>query len=215
MRAEIRRGLDKKHKESLVHLFCSIFPEVIVPVFGSVERCARLLEDSLASDRILTAIADEQLLGFAGLHFSGREWFNPSLSQLLRVMRWGTVRVMAMGIILFRRPGKDSLHLDTLAVHPDVRGRGIGTQLIDAVLARAQTEGKRFVTLEVEDINPRVKRLYERLGFVSDRFERLPWPWRKAFAFSGAYCMAKNVARADRDVYSEESSSTIWKPSSK
>jgi len=169
-----------------------------VPVFGSVERCARLLERSLADDRILTAVSGERLIGFAGLHYSGREWFDPNLESLIRVLQWGFFRVMAMGIILFKRPKQNVMHLDTLAVHPDVCGEGIGTQLVDAVVALANAEGKRFVTLEVEDTNPHAKRLYERLGFVVDKFEKLPWLWSKAFAFSGSYHMSKDVACSER-----------------
>ena len=194
MTTEIRLGLDVRHKDEFIRLFCDTFPEIIVPVFGSIERCARLLERSLATDRILTAISDDRLVGFAGLHYSRQEWFDPSLFQLLSSMRWGIFRVTAMGIILFKRPKSDVLHLDTLAVHPDVEGQGIGTQLIRAVEALAQSEGKRWVTLKVEDINPRAKRLYERLGFVTDKFEKLPWPWRTRFSFSGSYRMSKNVA---------------------
>ena len=193
MTTEIRFSLDARHKGEFIRLFCDEFPEIIVPVFGSVERCARLLERSLANDRILTAIAGDRLIGFACLHFSGREWFDPGLSQLLSVTRWGIFRVITMGMILFKRPRSDVLHLDTLAVQPDVRGKGIGTQLVDAVVALANAEGKHLVTLEVEDINPRAKRLYERLGFVVDKFTKLPWPWRSRFPFSGSYCMSRDL----------------------
>ncbi len=193
MTTEIRFGLDDRHKDEFIRLFCDEFPEIIVPVFGSVELCARLLERSLATDRILTALMDDRLIGFAGLHYSRREWFDPSLSQLLGAARWGVFRVMAMGIILFKRPKSDVLHLDTLTVHPEMRSKGIGTQLVDAVVALANAEGKRHVTLEVEDINPRAKCLYERLGFVVDKFEKLPWPWRTRFPFSGSYCMSRDL----------------------
>jgi ribosomal protein S18 acetylase RimI-like enzyme len=187
MTTEIRLGLDVQHRDDLIQLFCDTFPEIIMPVFGSIERCARLLERSLVSDRILTAILGDRLIGFAGLHYSNQE------------MHWGIFRVVAMGIILFKRPKPDVLHLDTLAVHPDARGQGIGTQLIQAVEALAQSEGKGRVTLEVEDINPRARRLYEQLGFVEDKFEKLPWPWSKAFAFAGSYVMRKDVAAPNRN----------------
>jgi len=193
MTTEIRLGLDVRHKDDLIRVFCDTFPEVIVPVFGSIERCKRLLERSLANDRVLAAIMDDRLIGFAGLHFSGREWFDPSLSSLISVTRWGVFRTVAVGIALFRRPRPDSMHLDTLAVRPDMRGRGIGTQLVDAVVALANAEGKRILTLEVEDITPRAKRFYERIGFVEDKFEKLPWPWRARFQFSGLYCMSKDL----------------------
>ena len=197
MTTEIRLGLDARHKDEFIRLFCDAFPEIIVPVFGSIERCARLLERSLANDRILTAISGDRLVGFAGLHYSRREWFDPSLPQLLNSMRWGIFRVMAVGIVLFKRPKFDVLHLDTLAVQPDMRGQGIGTQLVDAVVALANAEGKCFVTLEVEDINPRAERLYERLGFVVDKFEKLPWPWSTRFPFSGSYFMRKTLTQSE------------------
>jgi len=190
----IVQGLQPEHREALIRLFCGTFPEIIMPVFGSVERCARLLELSLASNRILTAISDSQLVGFACLNYSGQEWFDPSLRQLLRVMQWGMCRVLAMGIILFKRPKPDVLHLDTLVVHADSRGQGVGTQLLQSVEALAQSEGKRVVTLEVEDTNPRAKKLYASLGFCEGKFEKMPWPWRRAFAFSGSYQMSKEVA---------------------
>ena len=192
----IFQGLQPEHREALIQLFCGTFPEIIMPVFGSVERCARLLGLSLASNRILTAISDSQLVGFACLNYSGQEWFDPSLWQLLRVMQWSVLRVLAMGIILFKRPKPDVLHLDTLAVHVDARGQGIGTQLLRAVEALAQSEGKRLVTLEVEDINPQAKKLYESLGFREGKFEKIPWPWRVAFPFSGSYQMSKEVANS-------------------
>lgn len=47
----------------------------------------------------------------------------------------------------------------------DVRGRGLGTALIEDVLARARVE-RRAVTLRVLKENPRARALYERLGFV-------------------------------------------------
>ena len=189
----IFQGLQAEHRETLIQLFCDTFPEIIIPVFGSVEQCARLLERSLADDRILTAISDNQLVGFACLNYSGREWFDPSLRQLLGVMQWGIFRVLAIGIILFKRPKPDVLHLDTLVVHSAARGQGVGTQLLQSVETLAQSEGKRLITLEVEDINPRAKKLYESFGFCEGKFDKLPWPWRARFRFTGSFRMVKQV----------------------
>jgi ribosomal protein S18 acetylase RimI-like enzyme len=112
-------------------------------------------------------------------------------------MQWGMLRVLAMGIILFKRPKSDVLHLDTLIVHASARSRGIGTTLIQSVQALAQAEGKRCVTLDVEDVNLRAKLLYKRLGFREEKFKRLPWPWRLAFTFSGSHRMSQPTASSE------------------
>jgi GNAT superfamily N-acetyltransferase len=53
----------------------------------------------------------------------------------------------------------------SMAVRPEHRGRGIGTQLLDRLLAEAD-RSYRAVSLSVSDGNPAV-RLYQRLGFVA------------------------------------------------
>ena len=52
----------------------------------------------------------------------------------------------------------------SMGVDPDCRGRGIGTALLDALIARARVLGLRAVSLSVEDGN-RARALYERAGF--------------------------------------------------
>ena len=147
----------------------------------------------MARNRILTATLDEQLIGFAGQHFSGQQCFDPSLRQLVHVMQWSTPVVLFMGSVLFEHPCSDTLHLDTLAVRSDARGRGIGAQLMRVLDAVAHSEDKRQITLDLEDTNSRARHLYERLGFRESGFKRLPWPWRKAFRFSGSYRRLKEI----------------------
>lgn len=53
----------------------------------------------------------------------------------------------------------------TVAVRPDARGRGTGTALLEALLARARTAHVSALSLSVEEDNPALA-LYRRLGFV-------------------------------------------------
>ena len=59
--------------------------------------------------------------------------------------------------------GADAILVIDLALLPEHRGRGIGTMLLQRVLAEAGAEGKP-VRIHVEQFNP-ARRLYERLGF--------------------------------------------------
>ena len=60
-------------------------------------------------------------------------------------------------------PGGE-LRLMDIALFPEWRGRGIGTQLIDDLVTEAR-QRRLLLSLHVEHSNP-VRRLYERLGFV-------------------------------------------------
>jgi ribosomal protein S18 acetylase RimI-like enzyme len=63
--------------------------------------------------------------------------------------------------------------IDELYVVPDARGRGIGTQLLDAATALLRERGARAVDLEVDRDHTRACALYERAGFVHLGRERM------------------------------------------
>lgn len=60
----------------------------------------------------------------------------------------------------------DQIHINNLAIHPSFRGRGLGTQLLKAVLEEAESMGAPHATLEVRRSNTAARRLYERAGFT-------------------------------------------------
>jgi ribosomal-protein-alanine N-acetyltransferase len=59
----------------------------------------------------------------------------------------------------------DEAFVQTLAVAADVQGRGIGAQLLTALLDEAARRRQTRVALEVRADNDRAIRLYERFGF--------------------------------------------------
>ncbi len=64
--------------------------------------------------------------------------------------------------ILMTGPEAD---IQTVAVAPVARGRGVGRALVAALLDRAWVGGARIVHLEVGSDNTPARALYERLGF--------------------------------------------------
>jgi [ribosomal protein S18]-alanine N-acetyltransferase len=59
----------------------------------------------------------------------------------------------------------DEIHINNIAVLPQFRGHGMGTTLMQHVLAEAHRLGARRATLEVRASNEAALRLYDRLGF--------------------------------------------------
>jgi ribosomal protein S18 acetylase RimI-like enzyme len=57
------------------------------------------------------------------------------------------------------------LYLAHLGVLPALRGVGVGTRLVEALLERRDPTLHDLVALDVAVTNPRAEALYERLGF--------------------------------------------------
>jgi ribosomal-protein-alanine N-acetyltransferase len=60
----------------------------------------------------------------------------------------------------------DELHINTLAVAPAERRKGVATLLLRHVMAETSKEGVRKATLEVRASNDAALALYRRLGFT-------------------------------------------------
>jgi len=66
------------------------------------------------------------------------------------------------GLVVETRP--ESTHIHEVQVLPEFQGRGIGSAVIQQVIAQAASRGVP-VTLSVALANSRARRLYDRLGF--------------------------------------------------
>jgi len=64
---------------------------------------------------------------------------------------------------LYVHRGRSDIRIVDIALLPEHRGNGIGTRLLEELLAEGDAEAKS-VTIHVERMNPAL-RLYERLGF--------------------------------------------------
>jgi len=70
----------------------------------------------------------------------------------------------------------DEAFVQSLAVAPDAQRRGIGDQLLTALLAEAERRRQRTVSLEVRADNATAQRLYARHGFVRTAVRRGYYP---------------------------------------
>jgi ribosomal protein S18 acetylase RimI-like enzyme len=64
---------------------------------------------------------------------------------------------------LYVHRGRSEIRIVDIALLPEHRGNGVGTRLLEELLAEGDADAKS-VTIHVERMNPAL-RLYERLGF--------------------------------------------------
>jgi [ribosomal protein S18]-alanine N-acetyltransferase len=62
----------------------------------------------------------------------------------------------------------DQAHINNLAVRPELRRRGLGIKMLEAIIAEAQRLGAGSLALEVRRSNVAAHRLYTRAGFRDD-----------------------------------------------
>jgi ribosomal protein S18 acetylase RimI-like enzyme len=65
---------------------------------------------------------------------------------------------------LYVHRGKTDIRIMDIALSPEFRGRGVGTELLRALIREAEASGAKL-SIHVESTNP-ARSLYERLGFV-------------------------------------------------
>lgn len=95
-----------------------------------------------------------------------REWYASELERpevcFVYVIR--TDELPVAGFCAFWKV-VDQIHINNLAIHPEMRRKGLGTSLLTAVLAEADRLGAPHATLEVRRSNLPARRLYESAGF--------------------------------------------------
>jgi ribosomal-protein-alanine N-acetyltransferase len=70
----------------------------------------------------------------------------------------------------------DEAHVTTIAVRPEVRGKGVGRTLMMEILTVAASLGMCCATLEVRVSNDAAIKLYESLGFSNSGFRKNYYP---------------------------------------
>ena len=82
--------------------------------------------------------------------------------------------------IVIEIPG-DARYVNQVAVVPEQRGKGIGTDLLSEEFSRAKLRGLKAVELDVNAENMRARKLYERLGMYV--FSTISAPPLKRYGF--------------------------------
>ena len=120
-------------------------------------------------ERVTTTEGLDDVLALEEASFNNpttRDWYEAELKRpevcfiyVLRTPEEPVAAFCAFWLVV------DQAHINNLAVRPELRRRGLGTQLLDALVAEAAHLGAIELTLEVRRSNEPALRLYERAGF--------------------------------------------------
>lgn len=182
----IQWGLKNEYRPKIADILYNSFSEKFPHILGPTEKGTLVIAKALRNDRVVLAMNGDVVAGLASMKYDGKEYLDLGFWFLIKEYKHKALKVIFNGMILESKIHDDELCLDTLAVAEDMRGLGIGTHLVNEVIGYAREIGKVRVKLWVVDTNPLAKKLYERIGFKEGSFQKIPFPWSRIFAFSGA-----------------------------
>ena len=127
------------------------------------------MSDGSRIERITGAADLDAILEIEQVSFNNpttREWYERELQRpevcFIYVLR--TPESPTAAFCAFWRVA-DQAHINNLAVRPELRRRGLGSQLLEAIIAEARRLGAGTLSLEVRRSNLAAQRLYLRAGF--------------------------------------------------
>ena len=152
------------HK-SAPSLFALMFGSKAIPVLTALVQRSH---NRFSHRHIWVAEANGQILGIAialpavELHNQADYSAVLSTGQQLRLR---LAQQLLLNRLLQHDYPSDTLYIANLAVHPEYRGGGIGTQLLLRCFDEATTLAVNSVFISVDVHNLRAQKLYESLGF--------------------------------------------------
>ncbi|NNP70580.1 N-acetyltransferase [Acinetobacter sp. Ac_5812] len=91
-----------------------------------------------------------------------------TLKNIWDTYKLGFPRIVSRALLagsVVTKPSELCLHIANFGVHPDYRGQGIGSLLLQHLKVSAQQQGYVALSLDVSQENHRGQQLYERIGF--------------------------------------------------
>lgn len=189
----IELGFEPEHQPAAANLYWNAFGLKLEHALGPRERGIKLIEQGLDPARAVAALQGDELVGLAGYNLDGLALATlPGRAIIKEFGLWHGLRRTAWASFLHRKPAPGVLMMDGIVVRSDRRGHGIGTKLLTRLFEVAREHDKPLVRLDVVDTNPAAHRLYERMGFVEIKNQKVPF-LRRVMGFSAATTMERRV----------------------
>lgn len=164
----IRNALKQDRKKAVILIYDAIH-DIAYALSGENEK-PKVLEqleryfcqevNRISYNNCLVKMVDDEPVGIVIAYHGKDAW------QLDKPIRQHLKNLTGKELALDKEADASDYYVDTVSVNPLYRGRGIGTELLQAVIVQAKDRGYSTVSLNVEEKNLKARRLYERLGFT-------------------------------------------------
>jgi ribosomal protein S18 acetylase RimI-like enzyme len=196
MRITLVRDLPEGLRPDAARLYWEAFGGKLAPVLGPEPKAMAYLARVMRRDHCFVALDEGgRLIGLAGFKSPSGSFAGGTLTDMTRTYGWlGSRWRAAILWLLSREVDNHRFLVDGICVARQQRGLGVGTALLQALYAEAQARGYGMIRLDVIDTNWRARALYERLGFVALKTERIGL-LRHVFGFASATTMVRALPR--------------------
>jgi predicted N-acetyltransferase YhbS len=189
---QIHQGLQPAQLQRAAQLYFDAFRRQISPILGAEAHAIAFLRQAINPQNALTALHDGKMIGLAGLQYGSQQFLQLPLPLFTRNFGWLLGRMRFQQAVLFEQPLQaGQLQIDSLAVDPTMRGQGVGTWLINAVVEFASQKGFEAVRIQAPNTAPAFYHLCRRLGF--NEVETQSWPALSPFGITTFTTLLKTV----------------------
>ncbi|MGV8165445.1 MAG: N-acetyltransferase family protein [Alkaliphilus sp.] len=194
---KIQIGINPEHKEEAARLYAIAFQTKFEKILGNPEIGTKLIKNGINSQRAISAISEEnELLGIVGFHFARNSLIEIKFKDFVEEYGFliGAYKLAIIALLFYRKPDrKDQLLMDGIVVKEGSRGKGIGKLLFLELEKFAKNGELSSIKLDVIDENPGAKKLYEKIGFVPSKHQKLPRVIYRLIGVSGVTTMTKKL----------------------
>ena len=172
---QVRHGLPDHLRPEAAALYWQAFGGKLGRVLGPDARALAYLQRVMRGDHCLfVSNSQGALIGIAGFKSPEGGFANGEIEDMKAIYgKAGGLWRSSVLRLLQSDVDNDRFLVDGICVARAYRSQGVGSALLDGLMAEARERGYGSVRLEVIDTNIRARALYERLGFAPWRSETL------------------------------------------
>ncbi|MCD4707620.1 MAG: GNAT family N-acetyltransferase [Candidatus Sabulitectum sp.] len=191
---EIVRELPEKFGVQAAELLYEAFREKMRVVISDKAKALKIIRAAANYETGFYAIHGKRLAGIAGIQTKGNKYFNVKFADLLdefcffsALLKLIRFKLESLSILK-----NGEMEIVALSVKKEMRGKNIGTAIMNEIIWYAEQNGYRGLKLTVVDTNKGALRLYKRIGFRITRIVKYGFITRSA-GFEAVIHMYRNL----------------------